>query len=135
MSKKDLCAVFVSAYDVTRLRKFCEELAEAIPNSAYHIQYMVRNIPLKSIIKNTKKNHPELELIIIGNTNNKFGTVEDYDYITKKANEPFFETGIVDLRVAEETGTGKILKETVSEAFNVTKELTERNIEKLRENI
>lgn len=134
MSKKDLCSVFVSAYDVTRLRKFCEELAEAIPNSAYHIQYMVRNVPLKSIIKKVKKNNPALELIIIGNTNNSFGTVEDYDYITKKANEPFFETGIVDLRVAEETGTGKILKETVSEAFNVTKELAEKNIEKLREN-
>lgn len=133
MPPKTLIGVFVSAYDKTRLETFCKELSQCFPNSVYLIQYMVKNIPLKSIIKREKKKNKGLEILIIGNTNKSFGTTDDYDYIQEKAKEPFFRTGIIDLRCAEETGTGKILRDTVAEAFNMTKELVENNLKELTE--
>lgn len=133
MPSKSLIGVFVSAYDKNRLETFCKDLSQCFPNSVYMIQYMVKNIPLKSIIKRVKKKHNGLEVLIIGNTNKSFGTTDDFDYIEEKAKKPFFRIGIIDLRCAEETGTGKILKDTVAETFNMTKELVENNLKELAE--
>lgn len=132
-NKSSLVGAFVSAYDKNRLEGFCRDLTESFPRAKYVIQYMTRSVPLKMIVKKEKRENPDLELLIIGNTNKSFGTHDDFDYVIAKAKEPFRKNAIIDLRVAEETGTGKILKDTILECLEVTKDTINQDLISIKE--
>lgn len=134
MSKSDICGIFVSAYDKTTLDTFCKDLREIFPNSSYVCQYLLRHLPFKSIVKREKKNNPGLRLLIVGNTNKDFGTIDDYDQLLKQSDHPFFKCGIADLRAIEEACTGDSVKETITEAFKTAKDLLENDLQELNEN-
>lgn len=123
----------VSAHNTNLLDKFCEDLHQTFGNSVYQRQYFSKMMPLRSNIKRHLKNNPNIELIIYGNTNSKFGTREEFDALFDRSDNPFLNAGVIDMRPAEETGTGKDLRDAISELLKETKEHIEKDLIELIE--
>ena len=120
MPNDDIIGIVVSAYDRTMLNNALKDLTQTYPNSVSMIQYLVRNLPFRRIINKQKKKHPQMDVLIIGNTNPNFGKLDDVRFIVNRARNPFSSYGIIDLRIGEDLRMrgdfDKTLTETMDEA-------------------
>lgn len=120
MPNDDIIGIVVSAYDRTMLNNALKDLTQTYPNSVSMIQYLVRNLPFRRIINKQKKKHPQMDVLIIGNTNPNFGKLDDVRFIVNRARNPFSSYGIIDLRIGEDLRMrgdfDKTLAETMDEA-------------------
>ena len=122
MSNKGVFGVFVCAHSRKRLDDACKELQQSFPESVCIKQYLVKNLPFRRLITREIKKKPGLRLIIIGNTNPRFGGQEAFEYLMQRSRRPLTSFGVLDLRLAEETGRGKDLKEAVSMGLSCAKD-------------
>ena len=120
MPNDDIIGIVVSAYDRTMLNNALKDLTQTYPNSVSMVQYLVRNLPFRRIINKQKKKHPQMDVLIIGNTNPNFGKLDDVRFIVNRARNPFSSYGIIDLRIGEDLRMrgdfDKTLAETMDEA-------------------
>ena len=120
MPHDDIIGIVVSAYDRTMLNNALTDLTQTYPNSVSMVQYLVRNLPFRRIINKQKKKHPQMDVLIIGNTNPNFGKLDDVRFIVNRARNPFSSYGIIDLRIGEDLRMrgdfDKTLAETMDEA-------------------
>ena len=130
MPNDNIIGVFVSAYDRTMLNNTLKDLTQTYPNSVSIVQYLVRNLPFRRIVNRQKNKNPQMDVLIIGNTNPNFGSLDDVRFIVNRARNPFSSYGIIDLRIGEEMGTGDVLNEAIAETveeakFNINNALSE----------
>lgn len=121
MSNKDIIGVFVTAYDRERLNATLKELTQTYPDSVSIMQYLVRNLPFRRIVNKQRNKHPQMKVLIIGNTNSNFGDLDDVRFLVSHADFPFSSYGIIDLRVGEEMGTEEDLVEAIAEIMEQSK--------------
>lgn len=134
INRINIIIVIVCAHDNKILDNFCKALNSNFENNSVYVrQHFNKMLPLRSIIKRQMNEHPGLQVIIFGNTNDKFGGQESFDELFERAKSPFMNAGIIDLRTGEETGTGKTLRDAITEAFTYTKERIENDIIELIE--
>ena len=120
MPNDDIIGIVVSAYDRTMLNNALKDLIQTYPNSVSIVQYLVRNLPFRRIINKQKNKNPQMDVLIIGNTNPNFGSLDDVRFIVNRARNPFSSYGIIDLRIGEDLRMrgdfDKALAETMDEA-------------------
>lgn len=90
----------MSAYDRTRLNNGLKNLTHTYPNSVGIVQYLVRNLPFA---REVKKKNLDMDVLIIGNTNPNFGSLDDIKFLVSHARSPFSSYRVIDLHVGEET--------------------------------
>lgn len=121
MPNDDIIGVFVTAYDRTTLNNTLKDLIQTYPNSVSMVQYLVRNLPFRRIINRQKNKNPQMDVLIIGNTNPNFGSLDDVRALMLHSDFPFSSYGIIDLRIGEEMGTGDVLNEAITETMEEAK--------------
>ena len=131
MSNKGVFGVFVCSHSRKRLDTACNELQQSFPGSVCIKQYLVRNLPFRRLITREIKRKPGVRLIIIGNTNPRFGGQEAFEYLMERSRRPLTSWGALDLRFAEETGRGKDLKEAVDLGLRSAKDEINKSLNKL----
>lgn len=134
VKRLNIVIAIVCAHDNKLLDNFCKELVQTFEGHATYLrQHFNSMTPLRSIIKRTMQDKPELQLIVFANTNDKFGGQESFDELFDRAKSPFMNAGIIDLRGAEETGTGKVLRDAIKECLTCTTESIARDLIELIE--
>ena len=131
MSNKGVFGVFVCSHSRKRLDTACKELQQSFPGSVCIKQYLVRNLPFRRLITREIKRKPGVRLIIIGNTNPRFGGQEAFEYLMERSRRPLTSWGALDLRLAEETGSGEDLKEAVEFGLRSAKDEINKSLNKL----
>ena len=85
MKSSKIVVILLNCHNKELLDRCGKEFAGVAKNKGFYMrQYLLKNMPVGIIVKNAKEKVPGLQLLVLGNTNPKFQSLEQYDALTKR---------------------------------------------------
>lgn len=81
MSNPGIAILLLSSCDNNIMDQAGNYFCRLIPNCVYKRQYFMKNLPVNPIMKGILRKHPGTKCVILGNTNKKINSFEDYNKI------------------------------------------------------
>ena len=102
MKSSKIVVILLNCHNKELLDRCGKEFAGVAKNKGFYMrQYLLKNMPVGIIVKNAKEKVPGLQLLVLGNTNPKFQSLEQYDALTKRLDKYARCTGCINIAALE----------------------------------